>query len=530
MKGVSALIVAIFLVMVSVSLTYGFLAWSRATQEGLQEGIEGEAERSAGAAGAGLAIVAVADNKISVKNTGKNVIDMAAVNVLLDGSVAESVSDVDALGPNGAAVINVTNFVPGIKTIKVTGPLGASDETREPILYPGAVGFWDFDRADESNVKDSSSGGTDGELNGTTMLALHFDESRGNVVTDASAHKNDGAVENGVQWTSGVSRSALQFDGTNDHVVVKDSASLDITGDITVELWAKLDTAKSETLIEKGGCNGYAIWADATRAVEFVKQCDAGSRTGRVQVSLGGWHHIVGVKKGGVGTLYIDGAQVAQDETFADFGNVGDMTIGKGLDGAFDGSMDEVAVHARELSPAEIRERYEAKRALFSEYVDGVHNDAVLLNKTSVRIPDSQPLDVFSTASFETWINIRGGSTAQDAILWKDGAYALWFDSTTNVLTGRIWRQGGSAVDVTSSVITRNAWHHVVVTADGALLKVYLDGALSAQSSYTGQIPFAETPLVIGDSGIDAVVDYVAVYKNALSAEEIASIYSAGSE
>src|SRR3989344_231059 len=99
MKGVSALIVAIFLVMVSVSLTYGFLAWSRATQEGLQEGIEGEAERSAGAAGAGLAIVAVADNKISVKNTGKNVIDMAAVNVLLDGSVAESVSDVDALGP-----------------------------------------------------------------------------------------------------------------------------------------------------------------------------------------------------------------------------------------------------------------------------------------------------------------------------------------------------------------------------------------------------------------------------------------------
>ncbi|MBN2239606.1 MAG: hypothetical protein JW712_07520 [Dehalococcoidales bacterium] len=62
-----------------------------------------------------------------------------------------------------------------------------------------------------------------------------FDEGTGNTTADLTG-TNNGTVY-GATWTKGVSGKALYFDGTDDYVLVPDSASLDFFYPATIEFW-----------------------------------------------------------------------------------------------------------------------------------------------------------------------------------------------------------------------------------------------------------------------------------------------------
>jgi len=67
-----------------------------------------------------------------------------------------------------------------------------------------------------------------------------FDEGSGTVASDSSGNGNTGTLKNGPQWVNGISGTALSFDGSDDHVSIPDSSSLDISGDqISIEFWMK---------------------------------------------------------------------------------------------------------------------------------------------------------------------------------------------------------------------------------------------------------------------------------------------------
>ena len=72
-----------------------------------------------------------------------------------------------------------------------------------------------------------------------TVALWHFDEGTGTTAYDASTNGNDGVVSNATWTTDGRFGSALVFDGENDYVKVPDHASLDLTGEVTVEAWVK---------------------------------------------------------------------------------------------------------------------------------------------------------------------------------------------------------------------------------------------------------------------------------------------------
>jgi len=80
----------------------------------------------------------------------------------------------------------------------------------------------------------------------TALVAYwSFDEGSGGVAHDNSGNGNDGTIY-GAAWTSGVSGSALSFDGRNDYVMIPSSASLDIRGSITLEAWVKYNDILSQ--------------------------------------------------------------------------------------------------------------------------------------------------------------------------------------------------------------------------------------------------------------------------------------------
>ena len=72
------------------------------------------------------------------------------------------------------------------------------------------------------------------------VLIMHFDEGSGTIAKDESGHGNDGTIH-GATWTTGISGKALNFDGVDDYVRIPDSASMDVTEEVTVEVWARIE-------------------------------------------------------------------------------------------------------------------------------------------------------------------------------------------------------------------------------------------------------------------------------------------------
>lgn len=78
----------------------------------------------------------------------------------------------------------------------------------------------------------------------TTVGLWLFDEGAGGTAYDSSSYGNHGALGGEVSgdepaWVTGKYGSALYFDGVNDWLDCGSSASLDITGDMTIEFWMK---------------------------------------------------------------------------------------------------------------------------------------------------------------------------------------------------------------------------------------------------------------------------------------------------
>ena len=214
------------------------------------------------------------------------------------------------------------------------------------------------------------------ELEIPTRLLLHFDERTGSVVRDSTLYGNHGVLD-GAEWADGVSGSALYFDGKDDWVKIGRTASLDTKNRITLEAWInpKEDNIYHPILEYSDGTYlGVHVWQHQRWSNLYVNFNDIRGGNHALEASeviTTGWQHIAAVYDGTYGKLYRDGELVAS-------GNIGqfalqtsyDLYIGcRPISGGFyfNGLIDEVAIYSQALSPEEIKEHYEAKKAKFIE-------------------------------------------------------------------------------------------------------------------------------------------------------------------
>jgi ABC-type transport system substrate-binding protein len=196
---------------------------------------------------------------------------------------------------------------------------------------------------------------------------------------------NDGALRNGATFAPGTKRQGFFFDGTDDFVEVPDSPDLNITGDVTVDFWARRTAfGTSQTLVQKGGGSHGGADAPTVYMVYFApgieqlqatfEQADGTNHfvSGPV-VTDGEMHHYAYVRSGNTHMLYFDG-EVAGESAFpagpADTSGL-PLSIGaryhQPAPGEFDwhfaGIIDELEVFNRALSPEEVMATFEAGRA-----------------------------------------------------------------------------------------------------------------------------------------------------------------------
>lgn len=165
------------------------------------------------------------------------------------------------------------------------------------------------------------------------------------------------------------------FVGGNGYIEVPHSAALNRTNAFTVEGWAKPSgsTGRQSIVASRTSTrsSGYELLANGTQwqfrtgassdaTVEVWSNLNGGT------VVPGAWHHVVGTYDGTTKSLYVNG-QLVGTQTAPVFATLGtplrvgaDQTYNATPGDYFLGTLDEVAVYWRALTPAQVADHYAA--------------------------------------------------------------------------------------------------------------------------------------------------------------------------
>jgi hypothetical protein len=159
-------------------------------------------------------------------------------------------------------------------------------------------------------------------------------------------------------------------------------------------------------------------------------------------------------------------------------------------------------------------------------------------------IPDALNLDLTNALTIEAWINPRVVTGSYHTILSKfsgvgdQRSYVLAIDPAGNMIFNGTSDGNLSGVIVTgTNTIPVNQWTHVAATYDGGFIRIYVNGNLQISSPWNLGIFAGSSVASIGatesfgtrTSFFDGLIDELSLYRRALSANEIQSIYAAGS-
>ena len=161
--------------------------------------------------------------------------------------------------------------------------------------------------------------------------------------------------------------------------------------------------------------------------------------------------------------------------------------------------------------------------------------DVVQINESSVFFDGSDDYVVIpESAGFESenhtimlWFfseNVRYGDCIS-----KDngGGERQWLFETRQekTVTFHVWTDAGIAIAETEVALEDNRWYHLAQRWDGQSLDFFIDGALVASRSHSGQLNSGNSPVRIGGGAITpdqyGHEDEVQIWSRALSANEI---------
>ncbi|MFZ1626983.1 MAG: LamG domain-containing protein [Candidatus Moraniibacteriota bacterium] len=469
---------------------------------------------------------------------------------------------------------------------------GSLDETR---MYNRALSASEIEslyalgQSDKINSSVSQKQGT-GRLDSGLAGYWKLDENTGTSAGDASTNGNTGTLTNGPTWTTGQIGSAVTFDGSNDHVSVADSKSLDITNTLTIASWIKptsVSPTGDKSIVRKEGADysdNYSLilggGGDAASGnIGFIynsvgwRVFDSGYKLPDTQ-----WHHVaVTFNYSNTQLLfYVDGLLVSTKTIVANLTtNTNALNIGMDVNNKyFSGSIDEVRIYNRALSVDEVSQLY---RLAAPTGVDtslkgywsfngqdmsgttaydrsGSGNNGTLTNGPAITegklgqgLNFDGSNDYVSTADYSftsaqpftmsAWFKTDSVSGNQVVFAKPNPNWEYSMKITGSTLTFIYWVTDASAAISLSapSALVVGQWYFVTVTHDGSSAYMYVDGvSVASDTSTSGTYQNRTDNLQIGSgyfngnsAFFDGVIDEVRIYNRALSAGEIQSLYNA---
>ncbi len=245
-----------------------------------------------------------------------------------------------------------------------------SSSTLAPALQRQTSYYW---RIDEIQPDGSIVTGDIWSFNTGGLVAWWtLDDGSGDIAIDDSGNGHDGSLVGDTSWAPGITGGALKFDGDGDYVDIGDAPALNITNQITVSAWIKVDAFDRDwqAIVTKGDSSWRLQRDNNNNHLEFACTDLAVPGTtwsnifGTIDVNDGQWHHVVGVYDGDMMYLYTDGKLDASAEASGTIQiNNRPVYIGENAERpgrCWDGLIDDVEIYSYALSADEIVAIYEA--------------------------------------------------------------------------------------------------------------------------------------------------------------------------
>lgn len=154
-----------------------------------------------------------------------------------------------------------------------------------------------------------------------------------------------------------------------------------------------------------------------------------------------------------------------------------------------------------------------------------------------IQIPEAAGFEQNSlTAS--VWVNATtfaytGGIGPYIDLIGKDGGFRQWIIQIkeSGQVRGAVFTASGEHICDSVSVLSTNAWHHIVLVWNGATSSVYINGTLDNSVVADGALASGNEPVRIGGSPqsgqyLHGKADDARIYSRALSAAEVQQLYA----
>ena len=231
---------------------------------------------------------------------------------------------------------------------------------------PSLVAYYTFEEIKTAAGNYIENMATIGDFNASTIDFSSYSDPE----------KMDGEITGSVNWPGEgqwIGKNALEFN--DGYLNCGKDTKLDVNDNFTVEAWIKTTMTGIwfTTVVAKYGIDeehssapSWGLGFMNSNKMGFYIRQDGGTRIEVGKSNWGNdgkWHHIVGIRGNGKVIFYGDGEQLDWDnDTLGAVINTQALTIGKHYDHPFDGTIGEVAIYNRALSPLEIINHYEMGR------------------------------------------------------------------------------------------------------------------------------------------------------------------------
>ncbi len=417
-----------------------------------------------------------------------------------------------------------------------------------------------------------------------------------------------GGVSLGAAGATGDGGTAAALTGTSTGTAYATIAT-NAPRDVTVEAWVRTTTARGGQIVGFGAAktgrssiSDRQLYMDASGRVSFgIQSSTVQTVTSPRSYNDGAAHHLAGTYAAGVLRLFVDGVQVAErtdvpwDRLFWGQWRIGgDRLVGWPNQPAseyFAGTVDDVAVYSRALSPEQVAAHVTASGRTttappvpadpYGAAVRGAAPDLYwrLGESAGATAADAGvtgtgtggyragttlglPGALAATSDTAARFNGSAGLVSSDRLYVNPTTFSeeLWFQTTSTSggvligfgnrqtglsttrdrqvrleVNGRVTFATGSASISSTAAYNDGGWHHLVASQASEGMRLYLDGALVGQNASTASAAYSGYWRVGGDatggatSYVDAVIDEVAVYSHALSAAQVLTHRNLGS-
>ncbi|MBI5101292.1 MAG: LamG domain-containing protein, partial [Nitrospirae bacterium] len=388
---------------------------------------------------------------------------------------------------------------------------------------------------------------------------------------------NNNGTLNGANYAAGKVGQAFSLDGVNDYVEMTGSSVGDFgSAPFTVDFWMYAINGTAGYLVGKShpdsGLGWDIRWKNDNKIYVvgvngwnwFTSDASATSNT---------WHHIAVASTDSLVTLYIDGVVkgTSPRSAISSTGNpfrMGDTT--NYGDAAFNGLLDEVEIFNRALDASEITAIYNAgstgkcrsctpppsnmgawwkAEGNAADATDS--HDGTLVNGTAFAagkvgqafsfdgVDDYVRAGLVSTAvdniTMDAWIYWNGSNSSfSNQLIFYNGlssasGYGLYLTNGGLVV---ILRGGVAWVNSSTTLTPGGGWQHLALVRDNGIWSWYLNGVAQTMDSPALSPNTPTHYMSIGGQGGESFngrIDEVEIFGRALTADEIAEIYNAGS-